>query len=191
MKQFTDQELLEIYSAYLPYGVNFLVKRRKYFIEPLIGIKYNKPIIVGLKIDADYTYIGSKLLLRPLSDLTKEIEHEGERFVPIVELFKIRTQKTPNEVFDYYIENDTAILRVKCPQLEELTFKSFFEIELEPYNIAFSLVSEIWEGEQLKDESIYQCGNEMKMLFKLLSWHFDIFGAIENGIAVDLNTVEK
>lgn len=29
-------------------------------------------------------------LLRPLSDLTSEIEHNGERFVPIVELNKIR-----------------------------------------------------------------------------------------------------
>ena len=28
-------------------------------------------------------------LLRPLSDLTKEIEHKGEKFVPIIELAKV------------------------------------------------------------------------------------------------------
>ncbi len=35
-------------------------------------------------------YFNFKPILHPLSDLTKEIDHNGEKFVPVVEIMKIK-----------------------------------------------------------------------------------------------------
>ena len=75
-----------------------------------------------------------KPMLRPLSDLTKEIEHGGEKFVPTKAL----------SMWD--LEGITAI-----------------DIPHIPVNL-------------------YEL---------LLKWHFDIFGLIEKGLAVDINTLSE
>lgn len=69
-------------SAYLPYGVRVLTTIN---IEgrPVIGT-LNAYCISDI-LDA---YIGERLILHPMSDLTKEIEHNGEKFVPINEVDK-------------------------------------------------------------------------------------------------------
>ena len=84
-----------------------------------------------------------KLILRPLSDLTKEIEVNGERFVPIDWLEKnIPPSKKHSNTVTFtngYIE--------MCYYVE------------------------------------YQ---------KLFEWHFDVFGLIPQGLAIDYNTtIEK
>lgn len=71
---------IEHLAPYLPYGVKAKTKRSEF-------------IVVGAH---DYTIFGDnengemeeyyedvKPILRPLSDLTKEIEHSGERFAPV------------------------------------------------------------------------------------------------------------
>lgn len=64
-------------AAYLPYGVRVLTT---------INIE-GRPVIGRLNAysisDILDTYIGERLILRPMSDLTKEIEHNREKFVPI------------------------------------------------------------------------------------------------------------
>ena len=85
-------------------------------------------------------------LLRPLSDLTKEIEHKGEKFVPIVELLE-------NSSFD-------------TSKMSEEEIMSF----------------------------VYVCSNidliTLNNLPLYLQWHFDLFGGIESGEAIDVNTLE-
>ena len=84
-----------------------------------------------------------KPILRPLSDLTKEIEHNGEKFVPIVYLCN-------SELYGYsdlrYMINSNNF-----NSIESLSFKSFN---------------------------------------KIMEWHFDVFGLIEKGLAIDINTME-
>ncbi len=87
------------------------------------------------------------LLLHPLSDLTKEIEVNGNKFVPINELKK-----------DY----------------SGFFFESNPEISIKIKNTAM-YISLAWT-------------NEIQQ--KLLLWHFDIFGLIDAGLAVDINTVK-
>lgn len=70
-------------------------------------------------------------ILRPISDIEKEIEVNGKKIVPL----------------DY--------------------FSGFFDFE---YGI----------------ESI-----DYKRAQKLLEWHFDIFGLIEKGLAIDINTLQN
>ncbi len=93
-----------------------------------------------------------KPILRPLSDLTKEIEYNGEKFIP-----------------------------------------------------AKKIGMDVWRSE--KEASRYVNGMDYRMLFgnvwhnpmtlhysttvKLLEWHFDVFGLIEAGLAMDINKIEK
>lgn len=77
-----------------------------------------------------------KLILRPLSDLTKEIEVNGERFVPI--------NKFPSS-WQRYTNNE-----IQVNNIQALNYRTF----------------------QL-----------------LLEWHFDVFGLIEKGLAIDFNTL--
>lgn len=81
---------------------------------------------------------GIKPILRPLSDLTKEIEINGDRFRPIEKLYG----------GDYYTKgmNDS-----------------------------------ISNYQHLK--------NHYGFYSQLFEWHFDVFGLIDAGLAVDLNTL--
>jgi hypothetical protein len=79
-----------------------------------------------------------KPILRPLSDLTKEIEVNGEKFVP--------QKKMP--YLDFY-----WLITSVNPQ--ELVMKNNYED-----------------------------------ILKLLEWQFDVFGLIENNLAIDINTLK-
>ena len=74
--------------------------------------------------------------LRPLSDLTKEIEHNGEKFVPIEVLI-------PNYTLEY-----------------QETFIHAWKSDIENNYIS-------WKNIQL-----------------LFEWHFDVFGLIDEGLAI-------
>lgn len=76
-----------------------------------------------------------KPVLRPLSDLTKEILHNGEKFVPL----------------------------------------QYLQINIDWYNL------EQWKSDH-KLMNVEEYNN-------LLSWHFDVFGLIEQGLAIDFNTI--
>ena len=131
-----------------------------------------------------------KPLLRPFSQLTEEIEHNGERFVPIIELFKLRTQVTGDKIADYYIENNTAILSLEAQHLDEYEFRAFFEIDLKPNEVMFSIATETWKDEVMTREDVNLCGNEMTMFDKLQEWHFDTKGLLERQLALPIDGKE-
>ena len=133
---------IEHLAPYLPYGL-----RVRYIDENntaiLIGITYIGNIIHG-QLDFNgvlglYEFNDFEPILHPLSDLTKEIEHNGEKFVPI-------------EVLDGY--------------------------------------SSGWFGGDLvrKGRDIYETPYASAQ--KLFEWHFDVFGLIEEGLAIDINTLK-
>ena len=71
----TKQEFL---AFSLPYGlkVKFITDR----IKPYYATKYEA------EFDTTIEVIKSTPILHPLTDLTKEIEHKGEKFMPIIRL---------------------------------------------------------------------------------------------------------
>lgn len=81
----------------------------------------------------------TKLVLRPLYDLTKEIEHKGERFVPIEKISEMYG-------IDIMIDGQKTLIA---------------PITLEPYNV----------------------------IRQLFEWHFDVFGLIYKGLAIDINSL--
>jgi hypothetical protein len=116
--------------AYAPYGVRCQLNLH------ILGWKDRK-----LSFDSGHDFYNKledglvRLFLRPLSDLTKEIELNGEKIIPI-------------EVISAYST----------------------EIEL-LHDIKYGFISVMFWN-------------------MLLSWHFDIFGLIDAGLAIDINTVK-
>ena len=108
-------------------------------------------------------------LLRNLYDLTKEIEHNGEKFVPIVELAKLTgisgnfeiKQGKENEIIAFVW--DGSLRRDLKFNIKDLYFEKTF-----------------WIG--------HQKINQLSLFQKLISWHFAI-GLDENDY-IDVNTLE-
>lgn len=96
----------------------------------------------------------NKPILRPLSDLTKEIEVNGEKFVPIEILSEELEGITFGKTSDFY------------DNLKRLMFHFYDRHEVEI--------------------NIEDC---LFLISKLYEWHFDIFGLIENKLAININTL--
>ena len=146
-------------TAYLPYGLGM---SRNGFIGKLIQIKNPKETdlleIFEFQVSCSNWWENTedvnhyKPILRPLSDLTKEVEHNGERFVPMQWM-----GKNINKSISFYqwgIQN--------------------LEIDIETDN--YSQVINLYSG--------------YDAVQKLFEWHFDVFGLIEQGIAIDINTLK-
>ena len=101
-------------------------------------------------------------VLHPLSDLTKEIEHKGEKFVPIIELIKIK----------YSILLDL--------QDED------FSIYTDGYPRACYTTNAIWE---IMINPDYLPNEEFWIIQKLIEWHFNLMDIGEEFI--DVNTLEE
>ena len=99
------------------------------------------------QMDNEIEYKNVKPILHPLTDLTKEIEYNGEKFVPLYRLLE-------NNYFDL----------TKMSEQDVLAFEGAFT---NPELIT------------LYDLLLY------------LKWHFDLFNGIENGEAIDVNTLDE
>ena len=122
-------------AAYLPYGLKGMVNydhlQKEYDVE-LYGIVKDILIIESPFGGLDYySKHDFKPILHPLSDLTKEITHNGENFVPF-----------------YKIKESQQHLFLRTDIEEPIQALQYSEVE------------------------------------KLLSWHFDIYGLIENNLAI-------
>ena len=83
-----------------------------------------------------------KPILRPLSDLVKEIEVDGERFAPYENL---------KSEYKTILAFSDAINKIREYRINEVRYG---------------------------------------VIQKLIEWHFDVFGLIEKGLALDINTVD-
>lgn len=120
-------------AGYLPYELECTTIHSRYKDNyKLIGLDFSGCTFK----DFELFYFRIKPILRPLSDLTKEIEVNGEKFVPNIKL---------QWLFEDYFDYSKFILEGRL---------SFIKME------------------------------------KLLEWHFDIYGLIEKGLAIDINILK-
>ncbi len=135
---------LRHFAAYLPFGLKFRISEGKIFNLNANHIFNNH---TGNYKGLDR---GAKIILRPLSDLTKEIEVGGEMFVPI--------DKIDYEFgMLYYFASGNKGLLIKRRNTN-----------IYAYSMDYFLIQQ-----------------------KLFEWHFDVFGLIEQGLAIDINTLSK
>lgn len=131
----------------------------------------------GLTVDFDFK-LGEeselKLIYHSLSDLTKEIEHNLKKVIPIIELFEIVDggSCTKDKVF---IEENELFCKISNCTSELIYYhdKKFFNYISLDYHL----------------EDTYPIFNQLELFEKLHEWHFDIYGLIENGLAIDINTL--
>lgn len=116
-------------APYLPYGLKSYVEYDGHKLIKDINVNNVMCIVDGEVL--------SKPILRPLSDLTKEIEVNMEKFYPYEKLHLCYSDVTN------FLNDD------------------------------------LWIGQWWDYEKVT----------KLFEWHFDVFGLIEKGLAIDINTL--
>lgn len=160
-------------APYLPYGVNFN-GLRKGWANPDVNYTLT---LEDLKNDK-YEII--KPILRPIDDLHKEIECNGESFRPIVKLFQLGAfRKWDDTAFNYFTQLHIELQNGELMGKDKKT-KFIFSFE----NGCFNL---------LKREPRYeycQLVNQLEMFQKLFEWHFDVFDLIPKGLAINKNTLQ-
>lgn len=123
---------------YLPYelGLWDFYENRKTYFTGFVG-NHTEPINTGTRnyMSVGRTFKEIKPILRPLSDLTKEIEHDGNLYLGLDE---------------------------------------FSDREWSLYNES---------GKEIIQVLQYDC------IIELIKIHFDVFGLIEKGLAIDINTL--
>lgn len=152
-------------AGYLPYGLKIRSFRENQvlFVEDIL----TSGEFLDYLFEKSHSRINSnniyKPILRPLSDLTKDIEINGEKFVPITELLKI-----------------------EYPSQEKTGKYSEISVNENGYPSAF------FTYQANRDITIYTnyINNECYWkVQKLYEWHFDIHNLIENNLAIDKNTI--
>jgi len=146
-------------APYLPYGLNCYCSGLvidEYSDNPqlikveivALNIKNVEIHEIGRTVTEEYCYKDVFPILRPLSDLIKMIEINGERFVPI----------------DWLNDNKSLKLEICVNTQGELV---------------------IFNGKTSNIRFLEYC-----VIEKLFEWHFDVFNLIEEGLAIDINTLK-
>lgn len=117
----------------------------------------------------------TKPILRPLSDLTKPITHNGETFVPIVELAKIAYSKLK---WDVSFEDGSCYLFSG-------TGRRLYQFMYFDKEESFSLVS----GSPANEHKYVPY--QLQLFLNLIEFHFDIANLIEKGEAIDVNSLNE
>ena len=174
---------LNYFSSYLPYKLQLIVPDTT-MICTLAGVNYSDQNIEvdyprkknGCKGEILNFYDGEnrghngyidncKLLLRPGSDITKEIEVNGKRFVPIDVFFEMEYSFKPNEEFGYR-------------GIGKFASGSVYMFHHTRHNPMSFISCDLLEM-------------DYKFVQKLFEWHFDLFGLIPVDLAIDINKIQK
>lgn len=154
---------------YLPYNLKLQVNGHR---RTLSGVKISKEGSLVVNYDFMVWEVMNKSIkpvLRPLSDLVKEIDIRGKKFIPLVELKKSGTDLNELRFKEY--ENCFSVIdngeHELCLYLDTKSFHKYYRGE-DRSNI-----------------------NQIELHNKLLEWHFDIYGLIEEGEAIDINTINR
>jgi hypothetical protein len=168
---------LEQLAPYLPFDVKVIWSDGSIsIINPYIDeTDYNEKFItLSLALFAFKQKDSIKLLLRPLSDLTKPIKHNGETFVPMEKLCNDFCNRTPCNP-----EFGTSKILMHADNGGGLKWWFVYHRN----KMTFELSD---DNRDMSNHTIPQ----YEMFQKLFEWHFDIFGLIERGLAIDINTIQ-
>ncbi len=168
-------------SPYLPYGLKIKTDRTSniHIVKGLLDDHIALSSFDGW-IDLNYC----KPILRHISDLYNPCL-DGE--TPIIELAKIMYNHwiiVYNTLSADQVENEEIVYRVVGDKVvaykeNDAIFKMVFE----------SKVLNGFAAMSMYDETILEITNQFQLFQQLFEWHFDIFGLIEKGLAIDINTL--
>ncbi len=153
--------------GYFPYELKIysLYDGEEYYEETITELR-EKEVLTSLR--NGYYYKNIKPILHPLSDLTKPMVHNGEKFVPIV------------KIYDCY-EKDGGYKVINLSETKE------------KYLVTFKWKEWIKTGDpEVEIRRIFKDikDNPYWIVQKLIEWKFDVFGLIEKGLAINVNTLK-
>src|SRR5699024_1258683 len=145
-------------APYLPYGLNVTFEGDDY-IHEVVGLSISSKGVELISPFGDYGRADiedCRLILRPLSDIHKEIVHNGKKVYPWREVNKLLNGEY-NADYNNIEVNEYGGLR----------------IDFGDHSSGYDL-RESYEVVQL-----------------LLEYHFDIFGLLDDGLAIDINELNN
>lgn len=159
---------IEHLSCYLPYGLKFVNSEFAEYTFPLVSVSNISYELndddsgIEVILFDDETHI--KPLLRPLSQLTETITHNGETFVPIAELSNLANEW----------------LGIPIIKMAKTKGNINTIVTLKGYVFGFDN-----DGFYIKEgHNAWSVANQWKLWQKLFQWHFDVFGLIEQNLAL-------
>ena len=147
-------------APYLPYKLD-VQENKSGLIGEMLSLTNDRLQI--MVIDPNWgwrSFLQIKPILRPLRDLTIEIEHNGEKFIPIDWFKPDDSEMSCNFLQERDKELIEAILHISMYDIS--VYEGNIDINLLPYFV----------------------------MEKLFEWHFDILGLIIEGLATDINTLK-
>lgn len=167
-------------APYLPDGLKYQMQIDNSGTLVTITVDINsldihvKRMIGGAKM----LYGLAKPIYHPLSDLTKEIKHNGEKFVPIVKIAEMAFSPI----------SKTIITNYSLGQNNNNVFIEFTQNDMD----LVCNYSKKWNHFELKKENKYLLIlGQYELYQKLFEWKFDVFNLIEKGLAIDVNILSK
>jgi len=159
-------------SGYLPYGLKVLNRESIFEMDIYSNMRGE-----GIEKREMQTILSSQMkpILHPLSDITKEIEVNGEKFVPMERLLDIESGE--NWSCSYYLMSESGQNEWWVRLKENKSFIFGYN------NRGFYMLNQFSEAKIIN--------NQIELWHKLLEWHFDIYGLIDNGLAIDINTLQN
>lgn len=118
-------------------------------------------------------------ILRPLPELTKEILHNGEKIIPIIEIGKIALPFAPQDNI-ISKKGDHGCSVVFKSKNREITFQLYYDLSMQTYS---------YDSKTGKDCQYSACKNIDTIILKLVELKFDIANLIEEKEAVDYHTL--
>jgi len=185
------------FTPYLPYELEMcrqvtrtgkdLISRKEYYgkgkIYSYIGsvtpyIVWETNLGTGTKNTymSDFTSDSeNKLFLRPLSDLYKEIEHNEEVFIPIIQLAKIGVPShfpTYGKGMVNFSDGYCSVTMEDRDTEKKCVFMFLYD------TLSFSATTKVFSPNDV-------LVSQFPLYNLLLEWNFDLFGLIEAGLAIE------
>lgn len=184
---------LEHLAPYLPYGLKChnmgnTDEEGHAFVSEIVGLDHDNVWVSHEHEDNDYAYSDTFPLLRPLSNLTKEIEHNGVSFLPLLLLAKVEDYQ------NNYLDDDESGIPIIGKDVSDFdmgsmtyahTYRFRFDEELKLF-----VVDLLDEDGSMISELMSIATRNFDLIKKLFEWHFDVFGLIDKGLAIDINSIE-
>jgi len=159
-------------ASYLPYGL-------KIQFDDGIAEMVSQTIAFPAKfidIETVCEDVNSSPILRPLSDFTKEIEQNGEKFIPLFELGKI-----------FYPTGEIDCIQEKQLRIHIKSLNISIWLGYDTSSHSFCLNKGYVRKESLLNYMFV--ANQLEMFEKLFEWHFDVFHLINTELAINMNTL--
>ncbi|MDV3882961.1 hypothetical protein CMU04_06470 [Elizabethkingia anophelis] len=185
-----DKLELKDIAPYIGYELNFYCEDTESGEYEILGVSKIDLSMELFEIGScDYTWdnIGNdskgvicKPILRPMSDLTKEITHNGETFVPMEKLAQIAFERLDT----FHIHSDIEIITAYKTDENE----AYRTLKYNADNKSFVV--------SVLDENLFRIRNlatknQYDLFQKLCEWHIDFQDLIGRGLAINLNEVDN